>query len=471
VRSLLKQASGATAAARPIVAVLLGVLVLGCGENPVGPFADDFPDEPAPDPPPSVIVFRGVHVVPMTEPSVLRDRTVIIRDGAIAEIGPAAIVAVPAGAFVIDGRGRYLMPGLTDMHVHLTSVTFEYLRNDFMLWLANGVTTVRVMWGSTGILAERQRIEDGIVLGPALLVASPGLDAPGGTWTGTTPPVESPADARARVVQHHAAGYDFIKVYNDLTPAMYAAIVDEAAARGIPVVGHVPGRVGLAAVIDAGQLTLEHLLGFRLAAATPPTGGSLDMSRVRGLADRARSGSSWFTPTTVVDVLSRDNVAAIRNGAGIAHVSPGMRGFFENGFHNGLGAGTAERERLNHAAIIRELHERGVGLLVGTDAGFGWMLPGYTIHEELEHFLRSGLSRYEVLRAATAAPAESIGATGRFGVVADGARADLVLVPRNPLDDLTVLRDPSGVMVHGRWLSRGTLARRLREIRIGYGNF
>lgn len=450
---------------------LLALLLCACGENPVGPTAADFADEPAPMPPPSVIVFRNVHVVPMTGEMVLRNRTVVVRDGSITGIGPAAEMAVPPGAFTIEGRGRYLMPGLADMHVHLTSVTFEYLRNDFMLWLANGVTTLRVMWGSNGALAERQRIEDGIILGPTLLVASPGLDGPGGTWSATTPPVASAADARARVAQHAAAGYDFIKVYNDLTPAMYAAIVDEAAARGIPVVGHVPGRVGLEAVLDARQLTLEHLLGFRLAAASPPTGGSLDMARVRELAERARGAESWFTPTTVVDALSADRVAAIRNGPAIAHVSPGMVSFFENGFHNGLAIGTAERERQNHATIIRELHARGVGLLAGTDAGFGWMVPGYTIHEELEHFLRAGLSRYEALRAATAAPAESVGQTGRFGVVAAGARADLLLLPRNPLADLTALRDPSGVMVRGRWLSRGTLAERLRAIRIGYGNF
>ncbi len=459
-----------SAKARGIQVLVALFALAACAREPMGPTADDFPDEPAPDPAPATVAFVNVNVVTMRDDRVLERQTVVVRGGRIVAIGDVGGVAVPADAFRIEGQGRFLIPGLADMHVHLTSATFVNLRNDFMLWLANGVTTIRVMWGSAGILAERGRIEDGSVLGPTLLVASPGIDGPGGTWTASTPPVSTLAEARERAQAHVAAGYDFLKVYNDLTPAMYTAITDAARSAGVPVVGHVPSRVGFESVVAAGQLTLEHFIGIKLQAARPFTGGSLDVARVRSLAERGRQAGAWFTPTITVDVLSLARAADIRSSTEISFVSPGMRNFFQSGFHNGLPNDVAERERANQATITRILHETGANLLVGTDAGFGWILPGTSIHEELSHFVRAGLSRHAALRAATSAAARSVSRSGEFGTVAEGARADLVLVVRNPLRDLDTLRDPSGVMVRGRWLSRGDLRTRLDAIRQSYGN-
>ena len=162
-------------------------------------------------------------------------------------------------------------------------------------------------------------------------------------------------EARARVVEHAEAGYDFIKVYNDLTTEMYAAIVDEASLRGVSVVGHVPRRVGIEAVQDAGQSTLEHLIGVRLEAATPLTGGSLNRSRVRALAVRSAATGVWHTPTVTVDALSQERVARTRNGPELAYVSPGMRSFFEDGFYHGLSQAVARAEEENHETVIGEL--------------------------------------------------------------------------------------------------------------------
>ena len=441
---------------------------MACSDTPTEP-GQEFPDEPAPSPHPDIVAFVGVNVVPMDVDRVLTDQTVIVRSDRIEALGATADVEVPAEAFRIEGRGRYLAPGLADMHVHLTSRTFEYVRNDFVLWLANGVTTVRVMWGSTGIVAERERIASGEILGPSLLVASPGIDAPGGTWTGSTPPVADADEARQRVADHAAAGYDFIKVYNDLTGEMYDAIVAEAASHGLPVVGHVPRRVGIERVQDAGQSTLEHLIGMKLRAASAFTGGTLDMPLVRSLAARSAAAGVWHTPTVSVDALSQSQVQLTQASEELGMVSPGMRAFFEEGFYHGFPSDVASREEANHEAMIGALDAAGAGLLVGTDAGFGWILPGFSIWKELRHFSEAGLSGFEVLRAATSGASRRVLRDDTFGTIAPGMRADLILTSRNPLSDPQALRESSGVMVRGRWLSRGTLNEMLDRIRADYG--
>ena len=449
------------------VALLSLLGLAGCGDAATGP-GREFPDQPAPDPQPSVVAFRDVRVVPLDSDRFIAGQTVLVRDGTIAAIGQVESVPIPEDAFVVEGYGRYLMPGLTDMHVHITKDTFEELRNDYLVYLANGVTTMRIMWGFGTMVEERDAIDAGELLGPDLFVASPGLDGPGGPWAEFTPPVATVDEARERVADHAAAGYDFIKVYNLLAPEVYDAIVDEAAVYGVPLVGHVPGRVGIERVQDAGQLTSEHFIGLKLEAASTFNGGVIDVSRVRELVTHSATADVWHTPTITVDALSRSERDAIRSGPELAFIAPGVRDFFETGFYQGLEGSTASRERANHELMIREVRAAGAGLLVGTDAGFGWILPGFSIHNELEGLASAGLAAYEVLKAATVNAAMALGVHDEFGRVALGLRADLILVPEDPLGDVSAIRDHDGVMVRGRWLSRGTLDARLAEIRDGY---
>ena len=450
---------------RLALALCLLAALAGCEANPVGPRARDFPDDTPPHPQPAVVAFVDVNVLPMTSEAVLERQTVLVEGEEIVAIGPTSQIEIPGGAFVVQGRGRYLVPGLADMHVHATSGTLANLRNDYFLFLAQGITTVRVMWGGPGVLAERDRIAGGESFGPTLLVASPGIDALGGVWTPDTPGVGTAAEARERVRDHVAAGYDFIKVYNDLTPEMYEAIIDEADAASVPVVGHVPSRVGIERVQDAGQRSLEHLIGVRLRAADRFTGGNLDLAEVDRLAARSAAAGVWHTPTVTVDAMSESRVRAIRSGAELAYVSPGMRDFFTNGFFHGFPDGSAAIERENHRTVIRAIAAAGGDLLIGTDTGFGWILPGFSFHDELDDFLGAGLSEYRVLQAATTSAARAAGQEGRFGQITVGARSDLVLLADNPLADFSALREVSGVLVRGVWLSRDQIAVRLEEIR------
>ena len=219
----------------------LALLLLLLSLTPAGPAR-------AQGPSPRVTAFEHVNVIPMDRERVLRDQTVVVRDGLISEVGDARRVRVPQGALRIDGRGKYLLPGLVDMHTHLFSdddFPEELAGDELALMLANGVTTIRLMIGTPEHLAMRREVEAGRLLGPTLYVASPQLAGRaygGGVFNGRV--VKTAEEARAAVRDFKAAGYDFIKLTTEITPEVYDAATEEARASGIRVVGHVDMRVG-----------------------------------------------------------------------------------------------------------------------------------------------------------------------------------------------------------------------------------
>src|SRR5262245_5537712 len=230
---------------RPLTLLLA---LLACTHAPSTP-----PPPPAQDA--SAIAFVGVTVVPMDSERRIPDQTVLVRQGRVAEIGPSSSVQVPAGAQRIDGRGKFLMPGLADMHIHL------WTQDDLTLFLANGVTFVRNMWGSPQTLVWRDRVERGEVLGPGTYTAGPLLDGKPPVWNGSAV-VESAEDAERAVTSQKKAGYDFIKVYKKLSPQAFDAIAATAKKEGLTFGGHVPAAVGLERALAAGQRSVEHLDGY-----------------------------------------------------------------------------------------------------------------------------------------------------------------------------------------------------------------
>lgn len=436
------------------------------------------PSEPPLEPVPdesraAVVAFVDVHVVPMDRERVLEHQTVLVRDGVIADIGPVDALPVPSGAAVVPGSGRrYLMPGLVDAHVHLNSDPHE-VHNDHILFLANGVTTIREMWGTADrlSLSERGAIAAGVRLGPTIYAASPGMDGPGGPWSPGTPAIETVEQARATVADHAARGYDFIKVYNLLSRPVYEAIIDEAAAHGVRVIGHVPRAVGIGRVLDSGQVTLEHLIGFGLAASS--TGsihtGTLDDDHVRRFADAVRRAGAYVTPTISVLTFATNDKRPTTEGDAYRYISPTMQRRYANGFFQGYSTDQAQRALQNCRDITRAIAEAGGGLLLGTDAGFGYMLQGFTVHEELAHLQAAGLTPFQALRAGTATAGEFLQG-GPFGKVLTGHRADVLLVDKNPLEDVAhVARERAGVMVRGRWFSQTRLQQMLDAIADEYG--
>ncbi len=415
--------------------------------------------------------FVNINILPMDREAVLTNHSVIVKDGIISRIGPSEIVSVPDEAIVIDGKGEaYLMPGLCDMHIHMSG-SLTAIRNDYILYIANGVTTIREMWGGQSDISvsDRDAIAAGEIMGPAIYASSPGMDGPGGPWASFTSPVTTSSQARGLVRRYALKGYDFIKVYNSLTPEVYQAITSEAGQQGIPVVGHVPKAVGIEAVFAAGQRSLEHLIGIKLLASQPFTGGILDMEVVGELAAKAKIASTWHTPTNTVNSLSATDAQQIRNSPEFSYISPGLRQSFINGFHQGLSSNVASREDANQKTIAKVLYDAGVQLLVGSDSGFGYMIHGFAVHSELQSFIDMGLTPYQTLRAATAAAAIFVGDEDEFGIVKEGLRADLILLSGNPLENFDHLnRDRLGVMVKGDWHLQIKLNSMLEEIADSY---
>src|SRR6185369_10522318 len=250
---------------------------------------------------PQSIAFVNVNVVPFDRERILEGQTVIVREGRIAQIGPASKVKVPAGALKIDGRGKYLMPGLADMHVHLSSQP-DLASQQLQLFLANGVTTVRNMIGKPEHLALRERVAKGELPGPTIYTAGPPM-------LGNTVP--TPEDAERAVTEQKKAGYDFIKVHEGLSPETYAAIVATAKRVGIPFAGHVTATVGLQRALDAQQTSIEHLDGYLQAMVADnspvkpgpsqvvlgPVLEHIDESKIPALAAATRKAGVWNNPT------------------------------------------------------------------------------------------------------------------------------------------------------------------------------
>lgn len=432
----------------------------------------------------SVVAFTRITVIPMEGPERVRDLNVIVREGRIAAMGHADSTPVPAGARVIDGRGRYLLPGLIDAHTHLTGPL------ELGLFLASGVTTVRVMAGSPGHLQLRNDIRAGRIEGPDLFVAGPQLHGPvrSAPTVANTRLVTTAGEGAAEVASQVEAGYDYIKVYGDLTAEAYRGIVEEAAKRGIPVTGHVPFDVGLAGVLAARQHSIEHLRGYEYALLSPESSlraepalrsrmiawPHADEGSMADIAAATRRAGTWNCPTLVLRVLlpvdevlayfEKDEAAYLRTGAhGRRWLMDRSRVAWASTFSDADFDATLEgrRQRLQ---MVKALHDAGAGICVGTDAA----VPGFSLLEEIALLRDAGLSSHEALRAATEGGAGVLGVHDR-GVIAVGRRADLVLVGEDPLLSDAGLTRPEGVMTAGRWYGRDDLDRFLRNARTTEG--
>jgi imidazolonepropionase-like amidohydrolase len=443
-----------------------------------------------------IVAFVGVNVVPMDSERVEMNQTVIVREGRIAKLGPSPRIEIPENAFVIDGAGKYLMPGLADMHVHLAGEFPEMLS----LYLANGVTTVRNMWGSPDILKWRQRIEEGSLLGPRIYTTGPVIDGDPPCRVGMTV-ITRPEEVEAEVAAEKAAGYDAIKVYSNLSPEVYEAVLSSASRHQMPVYGHTPTRVGLANPLDRGQKSFEHMNDF-LYALLPDhsperaevveafadcahfsprkTFGQPFMhanpDRIEPLAARVAKTGAWICPTVVVTqkmASSADEFTELEKKPSMRYVPPAVKyGWWAKMVgvltsDQGDPAGMKEGVHIMLKAV-NALHESGAHLLIGTDTFNPFVLPGFSTHEELENFVTAGLSPFDAIAAATRDAAEFIEAAPEFGTVQIGKGADLILGEGNPLQDVKNVSHLKGVMVRGRWFAEDDLRVMLDNIASGY---
>lgn len=440
----------------------------------------------------SVIAFINVNVIPMDRERVLKNQTVIIRDGLIAEIGEAAKVKAPAGALRIDGRGKYLAPGLIDMHTHLFSdedLPDSLAGDELAVMVANGVTTIRLMIGTPEHLVLREKVAKGGMLGPTLYVASPELTGrkSGGVFNGRT--VTTPEEARQAVRECKAAGYDFIKLTTHITRPVYDAVIEVAKAEGIRVVGHVDTRVGLRRALEAGQ-QIEHLDSYmeavlkddspiKVSVSDSGVGRKANWESLDYIDDRkvaemslatARAGIytcptlTFFKLSFAVELSDEE----VRNRPDYRFFPPKMlesrhaarRRFWTN-------PPSAERRQRYISVrnqLVKGIHDAGGKIMAGSDTPELFLLYGFTLHRELKSLVEAGLTPYAALEAATRTPAEYLRALDTIGTIERGKRADLILLEANPLDEITNTEKRAGVMTRGRWLPEAELKKMLDGI-------
>ncbi len=418
---------------------------------------------PAAAQPAPTTLFVNVNVVPMDRERVLRGQSVLVRDGRIASVAPR--LAAPPGARIVDGRGTaYLIPGLADMHVHVRD------REALATLLANGITTALDMGEIPNAIVGRTRaaVERGDLPGPRLFAA---LAVDGSPRFGHLV-LPTPEAARWAARLARANGYDFIKVYAGLSPETFAALAEEGRAAGLPIVGHSVESMGLERQIAAGQVMVAHLeeflyAFFRIPEGADPHAAPDEAEIARAVALLRRSGT-----TVTADLATYQAIAAqwgrpeqveafLRQPEG-RYLSPGDRiDWRRSGYQRRTGSLAARAAFL--ARFVRALAAADVPLIAGTDAPtIPGLFAGDGLHRDLAALEAAGLSRYQALATATRQAGRFIARThpdrDQFGMVAEGLRADLLLVATNPLEDLSALQRPLGVMAAGRWHDAEALA-------------
>jgi imidazolonepropionase-like amidohydrolase len=425
--------------------------------------------------------FVNVTVVPMDRERTIPNATVIVREGRITSVGPAAQAQIPGDALRIDAAGKYLMPGIAEMHAHVPpgSPTEQTLKDLMFQYIANGVTTIRGMLGSPYQIPLRDRLARGEMLGPTFYVAAPSLN-------GNSAP--TPDSAVKLVRAHKAAGYDLLKIHPGLSRAAYDAMVRTAGEVGITWAGHVPADVGIAHAMETRQSTVDHLDGFLEGSAAPRANiattaemvKAADPSKFAELARRSKAMGVWHVPTMLVwaNIWAMDETPeqmAARDE--MRYAPPQQVQTWINQKRNRNNANVTQQGMTPEIAVrFMELRKQMLKavvdadglLLMGTDSPQMFMVPGFALHRELRIMASAGLTPFQILQSGTVNVAryarEVLRADGNFGTVAPGMRADLVLLDANPLADVANLQKRSGVMVKGVWVSADEIRAGLEAI-------
>ena len=436
------------------------------------------------------VAFVDVTVVPMDKEQVLPHQTVVVVGGRISQVASSASIRVPNGALKIDGKGKFLMPGLADMHVHFIrpaaagqfqpSASNDYAQENqalALLYVANGITTVRNMWGHPAITAFGMEVDSGRVLGPHIYSTGPVTDGNPPLWQGARI-VETREEAQEAARSDKLAGYIAVKVVDRLSKDAYQALVAAAREQGLPVVGHVPTAVGLSGAIAARQYSLEHLYGFWQAlqpddsAAQKKSPRELvqqaDLKKLPALVQAIKAADVWNCPTmaAVNHTVRRDDVWLQR----MSFVPPGIVERYKKAYTTVSPDDPrfGPEARALNLAILSALNRGAARLLLGTDAVKPSVIPGFSLHDELEFFIAAGMSPYETIRAGTNDAAIFLHQENEFGTVAIGRRADLLLVEANPLEDVKNVAKRAGVMINGHWLTEEELQQRLAALKASY---
>ncbi|HEV7389711.1 MAG TPA: amidohydrolase family protein [Gemmatimonadaceae bacterium] len=405
--------------------------------------------------------------------------TVEIRGRTITAMSSDGRLRIPRGATLIDGHGRYLIPGLWDMHVHLSFPTGA-AQIFLPIMVANGVLGARDMHSFLSpIVGLKRAVATGAQIGPRLFIAGTAVDGPNSYLPGARI-VHTPDEARVAVRELKAAGVDFIKVYSSLPRDLYLAVASEAKSEGIPFVGHVPYPVTAAEASDAGQRSLEHLTEVDVGTSSDEASikaeeleamaqkhgyipdpsrlkSTFDSAKAAALFQRFRRNDTWQVPTLAVLYQEREIADSTlqRNDSLLVYIPKLLRDYWRS-----LPIDIAAKMLALysfHADLVGPLNRAGVAMLAGSDSPNPFVYPGFGLHDELALLVRAGLTPAEALRTATINPARFLGVTDSLGTVSPGKVADLVLLDANPLTDIGNTKRIRAVIQGGRLLNRRAL--------------
>jgi len=457
----------------------------------------------ADDSPSATLAIARVNIINVLDGSVQYDMTVLINGNKILDVGESNDMQVPSSATVIDGTDHFLIPGLWDMHVH--ALQEDDYESFMRLFIVNGVTGFRDAWGELPVAQKiRAEVESGKRIAPRFIVAGNLVDGPDPFWRGSIV-IDTPERARAVVDEQKAAGADFIKVYNNLSPETYFALAERANEIGIPFAGHIPNQVSVASASDAGQRCIEHVYGVLKGCSTKEEQlikRSIDRARAKAAGDSVVSSvlflreKDQITLSTQDETLTRELLERfVRNETWQAPTLVTMRGIaFQNEMDtlpldqeyrskyftipdywspdaDPLAEGYADEDwRIIRSVydrilqVVGQMQRAGVPLLAGTDTPNPGAFPGFGLHDELQLLVKAGLTPLQALQAATLNPARFLHAEDAMGQVVPGMLADLVLLESNPLKDIANTRHIHAVVLNGKLLDRTTLDAMLSDL-------
>jgi imidazolonepropionase-like amidohydrolase len=401
-----------------------------------------------------LLALTHVNIIDMTGAKPKLDMTLIIVGNRIAAIGKTGKVRVPKDARVINATSKYLIPGLWDMHVHLGDEDFDknfHLR----LFIANGITGIRIMEGAPEYHLWRKEAESGSLLAPRMAIASRVIGF--GDLSNI-----SEAQAREEIRKAKQADADFIKVHDNLSRASYFALINEAKLLALPVAGHTPISITAVEASQAGQKSIEHLTGLALAEA--------DGAIAEKWFAVFKKNQTWQCPTLIM----RHNYASLNDSSfasdpRLKYVKPSWKGRWSRMTKEAetWSADEARKRKetiRKEVAIVGEMRRAGVGILAGTDDANPYVFPGFSLHDELALLVQAGLTPMEALQTATYNPAKFLGLLSSLGTIERGKFADLVLLEANPFENISNTKKITAVITNGHYLDRESLDKILADV-------
>ncbi len=428
-------------------------------------------------------VFTHVNVIPMDKEVIWKDYTVIISNGKIEGLGPSATTKIPKGAKVVYAKGKYMMPALSDMHVHTEGDAWNIIypqgrqlsekEIDFsdilFLYIANGITTIDILFAFPEHLKLREKIRNNEMTGPRLILSRM-IDTDGKGWPSPLGvKIKNAAEAKEAVMEMHQQGYDRVKVYSFLTREEYDTIITVAKRLKMPVDGHVPFSTSVEHVLSSGQDMIAHAEEIMKFAK------SYDTAQVNYYAKLIAGSKTWVTTALILNknlnALLLDSASQFSK-AGTEYLHPMAKDLWSYLYQYIYKPASAEqRQDLTEGyknflkPFTYQLHKQGGKLLTGTDALVPSTLPGFSLHEELAELVDAGFRPYEALRISTTNTYEFLGETGSAGTIEKGKIANLLVLDENPLENILNTRKIFGVMTQNKWMSRHSIDIRLKEIR------